>query len=165
MCNCCKNKKEICLLKLKFINYVNDNMSKETKRALELLSTINCENLELVKKELQKIVGDEEKEEEKIIQIAAYGIASISTISVCDSEFNNCKTNCDNVLDKKTCIVKCDDAYYECKNPTTNDDEPSTRVCNKKKYDKCLNNCNNDYTGTKLKNCMYGCNYSYNKCD
>ena len=62
MCNCRKNKKEICLLKLQFINYVNNNMLKETNKALELLSTINCKNLELVKKELQKIVGDEEKE-------------------------------------------------------------------------------------------------------
>ncbi len=79
MCKCCKNKKEICLLKLKFINYVNDNMTKETKKALELLSTINCENLESVKKELQKIVGEEVKEEEIIIQTATVGI--LSTIS------------------------------------------------------------------------------------
>ena len=50
MCNCCKDKKEICLLKLKFINYVNNDMLKETKNALELISIIDCNNLEIIKK-------------------------------------------------------------------------------------------------------------------
>ena len=31
---CCKNKSKICLLKLKFINYVNNDMLKKTKNAL-----------------------------------------------------------------------------------------------------------------------------------
>lgn len=168
MCNCRKNKKEICLLKLQFINYVNNNMLKETNKALELLSTINCENLELVKKELQKIVGDEEKEDIIITQTVE-GIGILSNID-CDTNFNDCKKDCEkieiNANNKNKCLSKCNSDYEKCKKPTTNNNnEPSTkRVCNITEYEKCLNNKCNDKTGTDLKNCVSKCNYKYNKC-
>ncbi len=56
----------------------------------------------------------------------------------CDFDFNNCKTNCVNITNKKTCMTSCDNEYYKCKNQPKNNDEeiPTTRVCNKTKYDK-----------------------------
>ena len=111
MCNCRKNKKEICLLKLQFINYVNNNMLKESNKALELLSTINCENLELVKKELQKIVGDKVKEKEIIIQST-----TITNEQQCISAYNNCKKNCETARDPAKCRFdkKCSKNYNDC---------------------------------------------------
>ncbi len=55
---CFENKSKICLLKLKFINYVNDNMTKETNNALKLISIIDCQNLKIIKNELNNIVNN-----------------------------------------------------------------------------------------------------------
>jgi hypothetical protein len=101
MCNCNKYNSEICSLKLKFANYVNDNMIKETNMALELLRNINCDNLEEVKKELTKIVGDEIIEE-KVIE-STVGIASTNgggLRAYCEAEFKKCMRDTNNDINK-----------------------------------------------------------------
>ena len=69
---CCKNKLKICLLKLKFIDYVNNDMLKETKNALELISIIDCQNLEIIKNELNNIVNNLEYGANEILSVRSY---------------------------------------------------------------------------------------------
>jgi hypothetical protein len=107
MCNC--NKSEICSLKLKFTNYVNDNMIKETNMALELLRNINCDNLEEVKKELTKIVGDEIIEEKVII--SSVSISSSNKSIDCATSYKQCTNKCNGDVN---CSKKCEDAFKIC---------------------------------------------------
>jgi hypothetical protein len=101
MCNC--NKSEICSLKLKFVNYVNNNMIKETNMALELLRNINCDNLEEVKKELNNIVENSFVESQNISEKP----------NICKTKYNICAGRCNNIFDLK-CFDKCDNERKKC---------------------------------------------------
>jgi hypothetical protein len=65
---CCK--KEECLLKLKFIDYINNDMIKETKEALLLVNLLTCDNLVETKLKLEALVN-ELIEQGKILQTFA----------------------------------------------------------------------------------------------
>ncbi len=52
---CCCKKKE-CLLKLQIIKYINNDMSKETLEALELINLLTCDNLDDTKIKLQVLM-------------------------------------------------------------------------------------------------------------
>ena len=92
MCNCGK---KICLLKLKFINYVNDNMLKETNKALELIDIINCGNLENIIKELNGI-----------IQNLEYGTKTLEAFTTidCQAYYENCINKCSTSRCKDECL-------------------------------------------------------------
>ena len=102
MFNC---KKEICLLKLKFINYVNNDMLKETKKALELINIIDCENLENIKKELNDIVNNLDLETEYI------------GAQTNDSNCIKAKLKCEDTCGKfnQSCIDICTENFKKCK--------------------------------------------------
>ncbi len=52
--SCCKKKE--CLLKLQIIKYINNDMSKETLEASELINLLTCDNLDDTKIKLQVII-------------------------------------------------------------------------------------------------------------
>lgn len=52
--SCCKKKE--CLLKLQIIKYINDDMTKETLEALDLINLLTCENLDDTKIKLQVLI-------------------------------------------------------------------------------------------------------------
>lgn len=57
MCHCKKKIcSEECLLKLKFINYINDNMIKNTNAGAAVVAELNCPDLDKLKTELITIV-------------------------------------------------------------------------------------------------------------
>ena len=52
--SCCKKKE--CLLKLQIIKYINNDMTKETLEALDLINLLTCENLDDTKIKLQVVI-------------------------------------------------------------------------------------------------------------
>jgi hypothetical protein len=108
MCNC----NNICLLKLKFANYVNDNMLKETNMALELLRNINCDNLEEVKNKLINIVGGEIIEDEVIVSSIVLSSSS-KTCIVTKEEIETCKSY-ENTNEKINCFDTLKKNYKKC---------------------------------------------------
>ena len=59
MCHCKKKIcSEECLLKLKFINYINDNMIKNTFAGTARVAELNCPDLDKLKNELITIVNE-----------------------------------------------------------------------------------------------------------
>lgn len=94
-------KKNICLLKLKFINYVNNDMLKETNNALELINIIDCNNLENIKKELKNIVENLEFQTK---------VVETSNNNNCKQKKKLCEFNCSNL----SCFEKCFNEFKAC---------------------------------------------------
>jgi hypothetical protein len=71
MCRCkTKNCSEECLLKLKFINYINDKMIKNTNAGAKYTEELNCDNLNEIKNKLQVIIDTLKKDTEEIGTLA-----------------------------------------------------------------------------------------------
>ena len=71
MCHCKKKIcSEECLLKLKFINYINDNMIKNTNAGSAAVAELNCPNLDELKNKLNAIVDELLKENTVALDVA-----------------------------------------------------------------------------------------------
>ena len=68
--SCCKKKE--CLLKLQIIKYINDDMTKETLEALDLINLLTCENLDDSKIKLQTIIETMIRQYKTIKDVGVY---------------------------------------------------------------------------------------------
>ena len=105
-------KKNICLLKLKFINYVNNDMLKETNNALELINIIDCNNLENIKKELKNIVENLE------FQTKVVETSNNNNNNGCSKNKMFCDSKCREF--DSSCLTKCFNEFTECKDKFKN---------------------------------------------
>ena len=70
MCHCKKKScSKECFFKLKFINYINDNMIKNTNAGALYIDELTCDTLGVLKSKLEEIVNKLQKENDYIIKI------------------------------------------------------------------------------------------------